>query len=154
LMRDSSPQRRRDAEKAQRSINWGPLRLLCVFASLRCILFAQPNYENDVKPLFARRCFACHSAGEMRSGLNLETYAGVLKGGSSGDAMVAGRAAGSLLYKAVAREEGAPQMPLGQAKLLDAEIAIIRDWIQGGLLETATSLRKGPVGTSAEYRGS
>jgi len=90
----------------------------------------------------------------MRSGLNLESYAGVLKGGSSGDAVVAGRAAGSLLYKAVAREEGAPQMPLGQAKLPDAEIAMIREWIQGGLLETATSLRKGPVGLSAEYRGS
>src|SRR5438477_6947554 len=111
-------------------MSWCSLRFLCVFASLRCILLAQPNYESDVKPLFARRCFACHSAGEMRSGLNLESYAGVLKGGSSGDAVVAGRAAGSLLYKAIVREEGAPQMPLGQAKLPDAEIAIIREWIQ------------------------
>ena len=37
-------------------------------------------------------------------------------------------------------------MPLGQAKLPDAEIAIIRDWIQQGLLETAASLPKGPTG--------
>src|SRR6266446_2061593 len=132
---DFPPQRRRGAEKAQRAA--------LLFLMLAASSFAQPNYESDVKPLFARRCFACHSAGEMRSGLNLETYAGVLKGGSSGDAVVAGRAAGSLLYKAVAREDGAPQMPLGQAKLPDAEIAVIRDWIQGGLLETATSLRKG-----------
>src|ERR1017187_2841669 len=55
-----------------------------------------PNYDDDVKVLFARRCFGCHSAGEMRSGLNLETYAGVLKGGSSGDGVVAGRAASSM----------------------------------------------------------
>src|SRR5258706_11092902 len=127
-----------------------------VFFLCSAFAFAQapPNYEDHIKPLFARRCFACHSAGEMRSGLNLESYAGVLKGGSSGDAVVAGRAAGSLLYKAVAREEGAPQMPLGQAKLPDAEIATIREWIQGGLLETATSMPKGPVGPSAAYRGS
>src|SRR5260370_34488404 len=111
-----------------------------------------PNYDDDVKPLFARRCFGCHSAGEMRSGLNLETYSGVLKGGSSGDAVIAARAASSLLYKAVSREEGAPQMPLGQPKLPDAEIAIIRDWIQGGLLETAMSLPKAPAGPSTEYR--
>jgi hypothetical protein len=120
-------------------------------------VFAQaghPNYDEDVKPLLARRCFGCHSAGEMRSGLNLETYAGVLKGGSSGDVAIAGRAASSILYRAVAREEGAPQMPLGQAKLPDAEIAAIREWIQGGLLETAVSLPKGPVGPSATYRGS
>src|ERR1035438_9423054 len=132
------------------------VRALFLFATLPA--FAQtaghPNYDDEVKPLFARRCIACHSAGEMRSGLNLETYAGVLKGGSSGDVAIAGRAASSMLYRAVAREEGAPQMPLGQAKLPDAEIAVIREWIQGGLLETAASLPKGPLGPSATYSGS
>jgi hypothetical protein len=113
-----------------------------------------PNYEDDVRPVFARRCFGCHSAGEMRSGLNLETYSGVMKGGSSGDVVIAARAASSMLYRAVAREDGAPQMPLGQSKLPDAEIALIREWIQGGLLETAMSLPKGPVGPSVAYRGS
>jgi WD40 repeat protein len=118
------------------------------------VVASAANYEDDVRPILARRCFGCHSAGEMRSGLNLESYAGVLKGGASGDAVVAGRAAASLLYKAVIREEGAPQMPLGQPKLPDAEIAVIRDWIQGGLLETATSTPKGPVAPSIEFRGS
>src|SRR5260370_35788535 len=88
-----------------------------------------PNYDDDVKPLLARRCFGCHSAGEMRSGLNLESYAGVLKGGSSGDVVIAGRAASSMWYRAVAREEGAPPLPLGQAKLPDEEIATIRECI-------------------------
>jgi len=110
-----------------------------------------PNYEDDIKPLFARRCFACHSAGEMRSGLNLEAFSGVVRGGSSGDVVVPGRASASLLYKAVAREEGAPQMPQGQPKLPDAEIELIRDWIQLGLLETATSAPNGPVALTAEY---
>ncbi|MDE3166084.1 MAG: hypothetical protein KGN36_09775 [Acidobacteriota bacterium] len=118
------------------------------------VLAQHPNYEDDIQPLFARRCFACHSAGEMRSGLNLESYAGVLKGGASGDVAVAGRAALSLLYKAVAREEGAPQMPLGLPKLPGNEIALIHDWIQNGLLETAASMPKGPVGPSLAYRGS
>jgi Planctomycete cytochrome C/WD domain, G-beta repeat len=128
--------------------------LLLAAAGTLCAQGRRPNYEDDVRPIFARRCFACHSAGEMRSGLNLESYAGVLKGGSSGDAVIAGRASGSLLHKAVAREEGAPQMPLGLPKLPDAEIAVIRDWIQGGLLETAASAPKGPAGPSAEYHPS
>ena len=130
------------------------LLIVCLSAVGAAQTGRHPNYEDDVKPLFARRCFGCHSAGEMRSGLNLETYAGVLKGGSSGDVVIAARAASSMLYRAVAREDGAPQMPLGQAKLPDAEIALIRDWIQGGLLETAMSLPKGPVGPSIEYHGS
>jgi WD40 repeat protein len=132
------------------------LRGTALFLVAAVPIFAQtghPNFDDDVKSLFARRCFGCHSAGEMRSGLNLETYAGVLKGGSSGDVVTAARAASSMLYRAVAREEGAPQMPLGQAKLPEAEIAVIREWIQGGLLETAASLPKGPVGPST-YSGS
>ena len=111
----------------------------------------RPNYEDDVRPLFARRCFGCHNAGEMRSGLSLDSYAGVMKGGSSGDVVIAGRAAPSMLFKVVNRDEGVPQMPLGQAKLPDAEIALIRDWIQFGLLENATSMPKGPVAPSLEY---
>lgn len=129
------------------------LALLCLGGAAWGQAGRHPNYEDDVKPVFARRCFGCHSAGEMRSGLNLETYAGVLKGGSSGDVVIAARAASSMLYRAVAREDGAPQMPLGQAKLPDAEIALIREWIQGGLLETAMSVPKGPVGPSVEYHG-
>lgn len=132
----------------------GLLLILCLSAVGAAQTGRHPNYEDDVKPVFARRCFGCHSAGEMRSGLNLETYAGVLKGGSSGDVVIAARAASSTLYRAVAREDGAPQMPLGQAKLPDAEIALIREWIQGGLLETAMSVPKGPVGPSIEYHRS
>jgi WD40 repeat protein len=144
--------RRKDAERIKISLR------RCVSASVLLFPFSalaqHPNYEDDIKPLFARRCFACHSAGEMRSGLNLETYAGVLKGGSSGDAVIAARASSSLLFKAVNRDEGAPQMPLGLPKLPDAEISLIRDWIQNGLLETATSAPKGPVGPSMDYHGS
>src|SRR5215831_19197963 len=99
-----------------------------------------PNYEDDVRPIFQRRCFGCHNASEMRAGLSLESYNGLLKGGGSGEIVIAGRPASSLLFKAVSHESGAPQMPLGQAKLPDAEIGVIRDWIQLGLLETAASV--------------
>jgi WD40 repeat protein len=87
----------------------------------------------------------------MRSGLNLESFSGVLKGGGSGDAVVAGRASASLLYRAVSREDGAPQMPLGQAKIPDAEIGTIRDWIAQGLLETGNSQPKGPVAAPLDF---
>ena len=112
--------------------------------------YAQPahhtNYEDDVRPIFQRRCFGCHNASEMRAGLSLESYAGVIKGGGSGEIVVAGRPSSSLLFKAISHESGAPQMPLGQAKLPDAEISVIRDWIQLGLLETAASQPKIPLG--------
>jgi WD40 repeat protein len=123
-------------------------------------LFAQApahkiNYEEDVKPIFARRCLTCHSASEMRSGLNLETYQGVLKGGGAGDVVKPGRASNSVLYQAIAHEgNGIPSMPLGQPKLPDAEITMIRDWIAMGLLENANSQPKGGAVTSLDFKPS
>ena len=81
------------------------------------------TYDDDVRPLFARRCFTCHGNGESKNGLSLETYAGVMKGGASGDAVQPGRPAASLLYLAVAQEkDGVVRMPLGQPRIPDAEI--------------------------------
>ena len=131
-----------------------PLLLLVIAPAVRAQA-QHPNYEDDVKPIFARYCFQCHSAAEMRSGLNLESYTGVLKGGGSGDAVIVVRPASSLLYKAVTHEgTGAPLMPLGGAKIPDAAIATIRDWILMGLLENAASAPKVPVGPSLDYHPS
>jgi WD40 repeat protein len=135
-----------------------PRRLLTLALLLPFAALAQPahhpNYDDDVKPIFARRCFQCHNAGEMRAGLSLESFGGVLKGGGSGDVVIPGRPASSLLFKVVSHEDGVPQMPLGGAKLPDAEITVIREWIQLGLLETASSVPKGPAAPSLDYKPS
>ena len=109
------------------------------------------EYEDDVKPIFQRHCLTCHGAAQMTAGLSLESYAGVLKGGGSGEIVKPGRSSASLLYQVLAQEtDGLPHMPLGQPKIPDGEIAIVRDWIQQGLLADSTSQPKGqttaPVG--------
>ena len=122
-----------------------PLLLLLTLPAAAADL--HPNYDDDIKPILRRYCFQCHSAGEARSGLNLEAHAGVLRGGSSGEAVVAGRASTSLLYQVIAQEkEGVPRMPLGGAKLPDQIIATVREWIQIGAPENASSLVKGQAG--------
>ena len=114
-----------------------------------------PTYDDDVKAILLRRCFGCHSSAESRAGLSLETYAGILKGGGSGDIVLPGRASNSLLYKVVAHEgDGVPRTPLNGSKIPDSEIAIIQEWIQRGLLETATSMPKGPAASSTEFKPS
>jgi WD40 repeat protein len=133
---------------------------LVALLRLAILLIAAPalaatNYEDDVKPIFGRYCLGCHSAGEMRAGLNLETYTGVLKGGGGGEVVKPGRSSTSALFQAVSHEgNGVPPMPLGGAKIPDVAINTIRDWIQGGLLETATSQPKGPVSTSSAFQPS
>ncbi len=129
--------------------------LVAALFCLPCLAQQHPNYDDDVKPIFRRYCLGCHSASGARSGLNLEAYDGVMKGGSSGDAVKPGRASTSLLYQAVAHEgDGVPRMPQGGGKIPDAAISTIRDWIANGVLENATSKPKGPVNTTANFTGS
>jgi FOG: WD40 repeat len=131
------------------------MRTLLLFAAVLPLLAQtekRVTYDDDVKPIFRQRCLGCHSAGEMRAGLNLETYVGIMKGGGSGDIVKPGRPTNSTLYLVVAHEgEGVPRMPLGQARIPEAEIAVIREWIRQGVLETASSQPKGPVAQSLEF---
>ena len=86
-------------------------------------------FESQVRPVLAKQCFSCHGPSQQFSSLRLDSRNRMLKGGSKGPAIVAGRAAESLLVKAI-RHEGL-KMPLG-GKLKDEEIAAIEKWINLG----------------------
>ncbi len=103
------------------------------------------NYEDDLRPIFEASCLDCHRGSRAKNGLALNTYTGLMEGGSSGAAIVPGNASGSLLWQLVARERE-PFMPYETEKLDEATLATIRAWIDGGARETATSeARSGPA---------
>ncbi|MBV8882136.1 MAG: hypothetical protein JO332_19420 [Planctomycetaceae bacterium] len=83
--------------------------------------------------VFARNCNGCHNPKELKGELDLESYAGLLKGGESGPAVVAGKPDESLLLRVVEQKSKPFMPPPKKAKKLgDAEIAILRDWIAAG----------------------
>ncbi|MBI3207781.1 MAG: hypothetical protein HYZ37_02630 [Candidatus Solibacter usitatus] len=131
------------------------MKFVLLLAACPAIL-AQPKkvtYDDDVRPIVTRRCMPCHNASEARASLSLDTYAGVMKGGGSGDIVKPGRPAASVLYLAVAHEgTGVPRMPLNGAKLPEGDIAIIREFIQQGILENVSSQPKGSVMPSLDFR--
>jgi len=114
-----------------------PFILLCAAVASA----AEPviTYDEHVRPIFREHCMKCHGEDEQKADLNLSTHATALKGGSGGKAVVAGRASTSLLFKAITNEDDADRMPPKKARLPAAQIELIRQWIQGGLLESAGS---------------
>ena len=61
-------------------------------------------FENHIRPLLVQNCYKCHSqkAGKAKGDLQLDTRAGLLKGGEVGPAIVPGNPKASLLIQAVA----------------------------------------------------
>src|SRR5580704_9814624 len=69
-------------------------------------------FEKQVRPLLVERCYECHTAGKKtKGGLALDTKEGVLKGGDSGPALVAGDLEKSKLIEAVLYQNHDLQMP-------------------------------------------
>lgn len=90
------------------------------------------DYARDIKPLLARQCVSCHGAEKPRAGLRLDTAAGALKGGQAGPSVVPGKPDESELFLAVIGEGIGERMPLKRPPLAEAEITLLRRWIETG----------------------
>ncbi|MEI8106737.1 MAG: c-type cytochrome domain-containing protein [Verrucomicrobiota bacterium] len=93
-----------------------------------------PNYLDQVLPIFRNACLNCHNSDKKKAGLDLSTYQGSLQGSENGKVLKSGDSNGSLLLKCVMQSED-PKMPPKGEKLSDSEIALIKRWIDGQLLE-------------------
>ena len=93
-------------------------------------------FENNVRPILAKRCYECHSgsAKKIEAKLRLDHRSFIVTGGDSGPAIVdnaagATNVAESLLMQAV-RYEAFEMPPTG--KLPDEEVKILEKWVAGG----------------------
>ena len=103
------------------------------------------TYDEHIRPIFRARCFSCHGANKKEGALNLSTYASLRVGGGSGEVVEPGSAEDSYLWSLVSHESE-PFMPPKSDKLPAKELALIKAWLDGGVLENAGSkfVRKKP----------
>ena len=88
-------------------------------------------FEKNVRPVLVEKCLSCHGAEKPKSGLRLDTRDGLLMGGQSGAAVVAGKPKDGLLLKAILHTDKDLKMPPG-GKLPDREIAALAKWVELG----------------------
>ncbi|MGE0606421.1 MAG: PSD1 and planctomycete cytochrome C domain-containing protein [Pirellulales bacterium] len=88
-------------------------------------------FETSVRPLLAEHCLKCHGPEKQWASLRLDTKAGLLKGGDSGPAIVAGQPDESRLILAVRQTDENLQMPPDD-KLTDRQIADLVRWVEMG----------------------
>ena len=96
-------------------------------------------FETRIRPVLVEKCYSCHSsqAEELQAGLFLDSREGLLRGGDSGPAVVAGRPRESLLIQALNYE--AYEMP-PSGKLPATVVADFERWIEIGMPDPRTSL--------------
>ena len=91
---------------------------------------ASDDFEKHIRPLLVEKCQSCHGPEKNKGGLRLDSRAAMLKGGDTGPAVVPGKAADSLLIKAIGYMGELKMPPKG--KLTDKEIGLVSAWINSG----------------------
>lgn len=94
-------------------------------------------YSEKVVPIFQANCYRCHGGMNHRGGFQMDTRAGMDKGGHDGKVIVPGHPEQSLLVKLI-RHEGPKDdpmdMPPNKPKISDADIATVEQWVKAGAL--------------------
>jgi mono/diheme cytochrome c family protein len=87
-------------------------------------------FEKHIRPIFRAHCYDCHGATEeLEGGLDLRLVRLMRKGGDSGAAVVPGEPDESYLLERLVSGE----MPPGEHRVPDNEIATVRRWIAAGV---------------------
>jgi hypothetical protein len=93
----------------------------------------QVDFSRDVKPLLARRCFACHGPSDAEGGLQLhQSETALVELDSGALAIVPGSPDESELIVRVTAEDEYMRMPPEGEPLTADEIGLLRDWITQG----------------------
>ena len=111
---------------------------------------APVDFAKDIYPILRKNCLACHNTTKSKANLNLESPQTMLKGGDGGPAIVPGKSAESLLYKASAHLDEDTAMPprgnkVDAVALTPEQLAVLKSWIDEGAKGEAVADAKGPL---------
>jgi hypothetical protein len=87
--------------------------------------------EHPAVVILKTHCVSCHGGDAPVRDLDLRTRETTLRGGARGPAIKPGDVLESLLYRTITHEHDV-KMPMGKPKLSDADIKVIKIWIQDG----------------------
>ena len=86
------------------------------------------SFANDVFPILQTSCSECHGVKQIKEGLDLTTYEGIMAGSFNGSVITPGNADDSYLIQQIVEGE----MPKRGQKLTAEQIQIIADWVNQG----------------------
>jgi mono/diheme cytochrome c family protein len=110
--------------------------ILAGHPNLVCAASAVVSFQEDVFPIFKGRCIECHQPagqGYEKSGLDLTTYEGLMKGTKYGSVVEPGNPdTSNLIWLLDWKASPELNMPHGKKQLSVCDRDAIREWIRQG----------------------
>ena len=104
------------------------------------------RFADEIQPLLAANCTACHNAKNHEGGLMLDSLKGIVAGGDSGPGVVAGKPAESVLFLRAAHRQDDVMPPadnkVGAKHLSSDQLGLLERWIAEGATAVAAAVGK------------
>ena len=91
------------------------------------------DFAHDIVPVLRKHCGECHTGEKKEGGFSLNTRAGLLQGGESGEAAIPGKSGASELIRRIQSTDETDRMPPKGDRVPAADVALLKRWIDGGL---------------------
>ena len=103
-------------------------------------------FEKDVAPIFKAKCTVCHAGKILDGEFDAGTYAGLMKGGERGPAIVPGKSGESLLWLFSSHSQGPIMPPKSEENpLTPTEVAVLKLWIDEGAKGPTSDVKVRPT---------
>jgi hypothetical protein len=86
-------------------------------------------WTDKVEPLLDKQCLKCHAGVRQQGGLDLRSLDTILRGGTSGPAIIPGKPTESRLLEFIAPKSEMHMPPDPKKQLSPADIALLKTWI-------------------------
>jgi WD40 repeat protein/mono/diheme cytochrome c family protein len=90
------------------------------------------SFTNDIAPIFAQKCIACHNEQKAKGNFQLHTFDALNKGVKGEPVIVPTKPDDSTLYQLLVETDEDSRMPQNDDPLPAPQIALIKQWIQEG----------------------
>lgn len=93
---------------------------------------ADIDFSHQVVPILKTHCAECHMGDKKKGGFSMNTREALMEGSENGKVLTEGKGADSLMVKLVLSHDPDDQMPPKGERLKEAEVTVLRAWIDGG----------------------
>ena len=95
---------------------------------------AAVDFSHQIVPILREHCAECHAGDKKKGGFSFNDRDSLMEGGEDGAVVVSGKSAESMMIKAILSADPDEQMPPKGKRVPAEQIALLKQWIDEGLV--------------------
>lgn len=110
------------------------MRLPIFFLLPTTIATAAVDFSHQIVPILREHCAECHAGDKKKGGFSFNDRESLMEGGEDGAVVVSGKSAESAMIQAILSTDPDDQMPPKGKRMPAEQIALLKQWIDEGLV--------------------